>query len=482
MELREILKGIDCKTEGIKSRLDISGVTSSSRDAREGSLFVAVKGPNADGHDFIDEAILKGAAVVLCEKDTSLHNGAIRIFVRDSKEALFKAASNFYNNPQARLKLIGVTGTNGKTTITFLIKSILMEAGINCGIIGTIGYDLGGRNIASKNTTPGIVELQRFLSEMVENSITHVAMEVSSHSLHQDRVHGLGFSVGCFTNLTQDHLDYHKDMEDYFKAKLRLFEGLGGGSFCVTNIDDDYGRRISSATRSRVVSYSTTDKGASIFAHSIKMDAGGAAFRVESSCGRFDVKTPLVGRHNIYNILAAIGIAASCGIKVESMIRAIEKFKGAPGRLEAIESSRLFKVFVDYAHTDDALKNVLLALRGIAKSRIILVFGCGGDRDKLKRPKMGRVASELSDYCIITSDNPRSEEPLAIIDDIKNGISSDNYEVHADRREAIRRALEIAKKDDIVLLAGKGHEAYQSYKDRTIPFDDRAVARELLNG
>lgn len=482
MELERILKGIDYKCKDPITGCDISEIVSNSKDARQGSLFVAVKGPNVDGHDFIEDAMRNGAKVVLCERDFSALDGTIKVLTHDSKLALFKAASSFYGNPTLKLKLIGITGTNGKTTTAFLIRAILEEAGMGCGMIGTVDYKLGTRTLISKNTTPGILELEGLFAEMVSNNLTHVAMEVSSHSLEQDRVSGLRFDVGCFTNLTQDHLDYHKDMEGYFQAKLKLFSALNDNACCVTNLDDPYGKRVIAASSSKLITYSLNDKSADIFVHSIKMDMHGTSFSISSPHGELDIKTPLVGKHNIYNILASFGSVSPFNIRPELIKKAVEKFKGAPGRLEAVPTNKPFRVFVDYAHTDDALKNVLITLKGIATSRIITVFGCGGDRDRLKRPKMGRVATELSDYCIITSDNPRSEEPLSIIDEIKKGIASNNYEIHVDRYEAIRRALEIAKKDDIVLLAGKGHEVYQIYKDRTIPFDDREVARELLNG
>lgn len=376
------------------------------------------------------------------------------------------------------MKLIGVTGTNGKTTITYLVEKIF-SAQYKVGVIGTINHHFGKKIIKAKNTTPGFIEMQKILQDMSIAGVNLVAMEVSSHGLHQNRVRGLNFSSAIFTNLTPEHLDYHGNMKNYFLSKAKLFKGLKKDSFAIINIDDKWGRDLLKLTKAKIITYGF-DKG-DFFASDVKMNLDGISFNANFGKLRFNLSSSLIGRHNVYNILAAAACGISQNIPVESIINGIKKLKLVCGRLEAIEVGQSFKVFVDYAHTPDALENVILTLDKSKKKRLILVFGCGGDRDRIKRPKMGRIASRLCDYCVITSDNPRSEDPQRIAGDIAKGISTDNFIIELDRFKAIKKALSLAKKDDIVLVCGKGHETAQIFKDKTIEFCDQKVIECLLS-
>jgi UDP-N-acetylmuramoyl-L-alanyl-D-glutamate--2,6-diaminopimelate ligase len=485
MRYQELFKNVVVKAVvGRLEDVDIDAIVSDSRRVRQGSLFVALRGPNQDGHVFVEEAIRRQAAAVVLQDRSRIPSPAPQVpcvLVEDSLNALVVLARNFFGDPCRKLKLVGITGTNGKTTVSYLIKSVLEAAAKPCGLIGTIGYQVRRQNIALGNTTPGPLELQRIFKEMETAGDVYVAMEVSSHALHQGRVAGLSFCAGVFTNLTQDHLDYHKDLEDYFHAKGKLFrESLSADGWSLINADDAYGARLAAASRGRVMRYGFS-KGLDVQATDFRLTAQGSALSVSSPVGALDLETKLIGKHNIYNILAAISLGVSQGVGIEDIRRGIEAVTQVPGRLERLTSPQGFNVFVDYAHTDDALKNVLESLRAIAHNgRIITVFGCGGDRDRTKRPKMGRVASALSDYCVVTSDNPRSEDPQAIIRDILKGIERDNYLVEPDRLEAIRRAMGMARAGDLVLVAGKGHETYQITGDKVVAFDDMEAVRKNL--
>ncbi len=468
---------------------DISSVSCNSREDLREAVFVAVKGTKADGHAYIMDALRRGAGAVVFQDSrriASLLNGseqgagdAVLIQVEDSRKALVLMAGAFYGYPSKSLSVIGITGTNGKTTISYLIEAIVRKAGGNPAVIGTVNYRYNDRVIASVNTTPGTVELQRLFRDMVKGGITHCAMEVSSHALDQERTNGIRFSCGIFTNLTQDHLDYHKDMEDYFLAKSKLFSGLDEGALAVVNQDDPYGRRLAAATPGRLVTYGL-DASAQVRGRDIRMDADQTRFVLCGNGHEVPLCIRLIGRHNVYNVLAACAWALNAGISPYVIKDALESFSSVPGRLERIDAQGGLRIFVDYAHTPDALSNVITTLRQIADKRIIVVFGCGGDRDRTKRPVMGRVAVELSDHAVITSDNPRSEDPDAIIGDIIRGISKSNYTVVPDRTAAIRAALSMGADGDIVLIAGKGHETCQITKDRVLHFDDREVVRECL--
>ncbi|HOW34817.1 MAG TPA: UDP-N-acetylmuramoyl-L-alanyl-D-glutamate--2,6-diaminopimelate ligase [Candidatus Omnitrophota bacterium] len=486
MKLKKLLNGIDgVELPECFAALSVESISCDSRDIQKNSLFVAVKGPISDGADFVVSAISKGAKIIAKEKgrgdtDDFANKDVCILIVKDSKKFLRDVLMRFYGDPSQKVRTIGITGTNGKTTISYLFESILRQAGKKCTVIGTVNYRLGGKVIPSKNTTPGIVDNQRYLSEMAREGIDYCVMEVSSHALDQGRVDAIDFKVGVFTNLTGDHLDYHKTMEEYFTAKALLFSRLSKDSCAVINIDDEYGVRLLPMTRANSITYALNHK-ADVTAENIVLNFSQTAFTLKTPQGRIPIQTKLIGRHNIYNILSA---AAGCfgeGISLEGIRDGIENLSVVPGRLEQVVCGQDFNVFVDYAHTEDALKNVLTNLRAVSKAKIIVVFGCGGDRDKTKRPKMGRVAGRLADWCILTSDNPRSEDPQSILEQVTSGFQERNYEVISDREAAIKKALISAKKGDIVLIAGKGHETYQIFKDKTIDFDDREVVRNFFS-
>ncbi|MFN7171000.1 MAG: UDP-N-acetylmuramoyl-L-alanyl-D-glutamate--2,6-diaminopimelate ligase, partial [Candidatus Omnitrophota bacterium] len=407
--------------------------------------------------------------------------GVIFIGVKDTRHILAKLAANFYKHPSTKLKVIGVTGTNGKTTTTYLIESILKTAGFKTGLIGTINYRFGERVIPALNTTPGAVQLQELLFSMQREMIDYTVMEVSSHSLEQGRVDEIDFHAGIFTNLGMDHLDYHKTLENYFNAKAKLFTKLNSSSWAVVNIDDQWGKEMLIRTSAKTVTYGI-NKPADVEARRIHLHCEGSQFLVNTPYGEIEIVTPLLGIHNIYNILASISLGIAEKIPLEIIKSGIENISCVRGRLEPVDAGQPFKVFVDYAHTDSALKNVISSLKVLFRGRIIVVFGCGGDRCREKRPVMGKIASELADYVILTTDNPRSEEPEAIIRTIEKGFlrGFDRYQVILDRYAAIKEALSMAGEDDVVLIAGKGHEPYQIFKNVTVPFDDRIVVREIL--
>ncbi len=462
----------------------VKGITSDSREVKEGVLFVAVRGPLQDGHRYIKAAVQKNAAAVVLQDRAFLPETKTSIpyiLVKDSKTALSKIADAFFEYPYQHIHCVGITGTNGKTTVSYLVRSILNTAGLKCGLIGTIGYRIKESNIQLQNTTPGVIELHRLLKKMIDAGNAYVAMEVSSHALDQDRIKGMVFKAAIFTNLTQDHLDYHKTMEEYFFAKKKLFkEYINKETSFIINGDDFFGKRLLKSLRGEKFSYGFSSE-AKVRGVGFELDREGSRLTVKTPRGQLDIATRLVGRHNLYNILAAVAFGISEAIDFMSIKKGIERVSSIPGRLERIDSKKGFSVFVDYAHTDDALKNVLESLRLILHNgRIITVFGCGGDRDKGKRPKMGGVASRLSDYCVITSDNPRSEDPGKIIEQITRGITKKNFEIEEDRFLAIQKALRMAGENDFVLVAGKGHELYQIIKDRVLPFDDRIAVQKII--
>ena len=469
-------------TEGDFLDFKVKGISCNSKDVLDGYVFVAIRGNREDGHKFIKEAINKGARVVIIQSTeyrVQSTEEALFILVKDTRKALATLATEFYGNPSRKIKVIGITGTNGKTTASYLLEELLKKARFLPAVIGTINYRFKDKIIPAKNTTPGPIELQSLLAGMLKEGINYCIMEVSSHALDQERTEGIDFHSAIFTNLTQDHLDYHKTLENYFQAKAKLFKDISPSSFVVINNDDRYGRRLKRLTCAEVITYGIKNK-ADVVAGDIRFDIKHTEFRLVSFKGEIDFKTKLIGRHNVYNILATVAWALRGGIDLFTIKSAIEEFSLVPGRLERIDSDRRFSIFVDYAHTEDALRNIILTLRQLSHKRIIVVFGCGGERDKTKRPKMGRTVSELSDYAIITNDNPRSEDPSEIIQDIKKGIRKRNFCVIPDRLRAIKRALSLAKSGDIVLVAGKGHENYQILKDRRIHFDDCETIRECL--
>jgi UDP-N-acetylmuramoyl-L-alanyl-D-glutamate--2,6-diaminopimelate ligase len=486
MQLKELIPALQPLTvEGPLDR-EIAGIAYDSRRVTPGMVFVAISGQNTDGHDYINSAIDRGAAAIVCERNGFVPQRAAKIKVADSREALARAAAAYYGHPGARLKVIGVTGTNGKTTVSFMVKQILEAAGIRSGLMGTVRYEVGERMIPAARTTPESLEIQQMMAQMLRAGCSACVMEVSSHALDQKRVLGVEFDAGIFTNLTRDHLDYHGTMENYFAAKKKLFTSLGVGAkpgAAVINVDDPYGRQLAKESALEVTLTYGVSESAKVRATQIKLGRDGSRFSVETGGGGFPCQLPLIGRHNVYNALAAIGAGLALRIELPVIQRALAALKPVPGRLEAVVCGQPFGVFVDYAHTDDALRNVLQTLRELGKGRLLLAFGCGGSRDTGKRAKMGRVAAELSDFTWITSDNPRKEDPARIAAQIEEGfrtVRKGGYQIELDRRRAIEGVIASARPGDLVLIAGKGHETYQEFEDTVVPFDDRVYAQETL--
>ncbi len=487
MNLAQLLKAIADVPLGAAGAFEVAGVTSDSRQVREGFVYVAITGGRYDGRDYVEDAATRGAVCCVVEGGQSyVTTSAVPVVaVADSRLAVALLASRFHSDPASQLRVVGTTGTNGKTTVSYLLRDILKAAGLAPGLIGTITYEFGQRAIPASRTTPEAPELQGLLAQMVTAGCKAAVMEVSSHALDQKRVAGIDFDVGVFTNLTGDHLDYHHDMERYFAAKAGLFHQLGSGAkqaCAVINADDPFGRRLAQSTHltASVITFGT-GSGVDVRASSMMLDARGSRMTMESPWGRYEVVTPLMGRFNVSNVLAAMGVAGALGLDMDQAAAAVAHASGAPGRLEEVPTGRGFQVFVDYAHTDDALRNVLHTLREVTRGRLIVVFGCGGDRDRTKRPLMGRVAEVGADRVIVTSDNPRGEDPAVIIDEIVAGVHNGAaVQVEVDRRTAIQCAIQLAQDDDIVLIAGKGHEHFQEVGSRTIAFDDRQVAEEAL--
>jgi UDP-N-acetylmuramoyl-L-alanyl-D-glutamate--2,6-diaminopimelate ligase len=462
--------------------LKIKGVTSNSKAVKKDFVFVAIKGNRQDGNLFIREAVKRGAAIVVVEKSPlkiNLPDKVTLLEVDDCRKFLGEAAHKFYGCPSDKIKVVGITGTNGKTTISYLIEALANKSGAACGVIGTINYRFKNKVIAATNTTPGAGLLQRLLSKMVTQKVKYCAMEVSSHALDQDRVWGINFSSGIFTNLTQDHLDYHKNLENYFLAKSRLFRILPKQSFAIINNDDLYGGRLRKLTKARVLTYGI-DKKSDVMAKDIRFSSRATEFSLCFAGKNIKIKTILAGRYNIYNILAAAAWALSQNLSAAVIKKTIADFKNVPGRLERVAQAKGRDIFIDYAHTPDALFNVLKTLRPLCKGKMVVVFGCGGERDKLKRPLMGKIATELADLAIITSDNPRSEDPGQIINDIEQGIKKNNYLLFTDRAEAIRKAVALVCPQDCLLIAGKGHEDYQVLKNKIQKFSDRKAVEKCL--
>lgn len=479
MNLSELLKDVEVKEIVGNQQLAVTGVSFDSRLVAPGNLFVCITGFESDGHAFAPMAIEKGAAVIVCEKDLR-ELGVTCVIVENSRAALAKIAANYYGHPEQKFCLIGVTGTNGKTTVTYLIKSVLEAMGKKVGLIGTNQNMIGNEVIPSKRTTPDSLELMRLFSRMAEASVDYVVMEVSSHSLVLDRVSACTFQVGGFTNITQDHLDFHKTMEEYLEAKGELFRISKKG---VLNADDKSVTRLREiATCEELLTYGENPE-SDIAVSEVELKENGVFFTMVYQGKTYQVELGIPGKFSVYNALTALGCLVQAGIPMEEAVRCLKKARGVKGRVELVETGKEFSVIIDYAHTPDGLENVIGTIRGFAKGRVITLFGCGGDRDKTKRPKMGKIASELSDFSILTSDNPRTEDPNAIIEDVLVGVKEGGgaYTVIPNRFEAIEYALDFAEKDDIILLAGKGHETYQILADRTITFDEREIVRKLLN-
>ena len=488
-ELAALLEGATVRGN---QDIEITDIVQDSRQASPGAMFVALAGAHVDGHRFIPQVVEKGAVAVITERDIELPQGIEAVLiVKDIDAALKKIVPFFYDYPGQTMRLIGITGTNGKTTSSYLIRAMLRAAGHKVGVIGTIQIMIEEQILPIHNTTPNVVDLQRTLHMMREQGVTHVVMEVSSHALDQNRVAGCEFDTAVFTNLTQDHLDYHKTMENYLAAKTRLFTLLDEaekkpGKTAVVNIDDAAAEKLLSAVEKAAKVTCSTKGEAGLKAEQIHVHAGGASFVVKGAFGEMPLNLKITGMFNVYNVLGAIGAGLAEGVAPETVQAALNSFTGVPGRFELVDEGQDFAVIVDYAHTPDGLENILHTAREITEKRIITVFGCGGDRDRTKRPIMGRLAAELSDVVIATSDNPRTEDPAFILEEVEAGvlekIGTKQHEKEIDRRKAIFRAIEIAEAGDIVVIAGKGHEDYQILKDKTIHFDDREVAREALGG
>ena len=484
MKLTELLTGIEHADmfDTAKLNTDVKRLISHSQEAQEGDLFVAIKGDHFDGHEFLNYVADKGVEVVIVEEPALVRSEIMQIKVKDSRRALSILARNFYNDPSGDIRLIGITGTNGKTTVSYLLESIFREAQINTGRIGTIDYRIGDKILEARHTTPDVLTLNGLLSEMVEQHIPYCIMEASSHGLEQGRVMDLKFNSAIFTNLSHEHLDYHKTLEAYLNAKLKLFEDLEASAYAVVNKDTPYLDDFISRINADLITYGM-ENDADITVKDLKIGLNGSKVTVCTPQGPVNIQTSLVGRHNIYNILAAAAAAVKEGLNTDVIKRGIENLKLVPGRMEAIDCGQGFNVFVDYAHTEDALRNALSAIRAInGNNKVIVVFGCGGDRDKAKRAKMGKVAAELADFTIITSDNPRSEDPAVIAKEIEEGFKDTKarYAVVLDRFKAIEKAVAAADNDIAVLIAGKGHEKQQIFRDHIMPFDDRQVVREAL--
>lgn len=492
--MRKRLKRLAALIEGAQIIGDpdtiVTDIVQDSRQTSRGAMFVAMRGARVDGHSFIPEVIKKGAAVIMTEQAIDPPAGTAVLKVPALDAALQIVVPAFWDYPGRQLRMIGITGTNGKTTTSYLIRAILREAGRKTGLIGTIQILIGDKKLPVHNTTPNVVDLQRILAAMVDEGMEYAVMEVSSHALDQDRVAGCEFDTAVFTNLTQDHLDYHKTMENYRLAKAKLFAGLAAGTkpgkTAVVNIDDEAGAFMLEHTTAECITYAIKDEKADLRAVEVRLHASGADFAVQGGFGRIKLQLAITGLFNVYNVLGAVGAALAEEIPVGVIEKALTAFRGVPGRFELIDCGQPFAVVVDYAHTPDGLENILRTAREITPHHIITVFGCGGDRDKTKRPIMGRIAAELSDAVIATSDNPRSEDPASILDDVMTGvrekIGNKAVDEIPDRRQAIFVAIAMAQPGDTVIIAGKGHEDYQILKDKTIHFDDREVAREALGG
>ncbi len=485
MQLKELLSGIEYLHFQGSDRVEVTGLTYDSRRVKPGDIFVAIIGFQQDGHDYLSQARERGARAVVVEREIEFNSGVSVIRVRDSRLALAELSNIFYGHPSQRLQLIGVTGTNGKTTTTYLIEALLRQAGFKTGLMGTIANRIGEQRYRTERTTPEAPEIQSFLATMLKQGVSHAVMEVSSHALQLKRVEGLEFDCAVFTNISQDHLDFHPSLDDYLKTKTLLFQSLAADKRAVINMDDPRSGYILNQLEASPLTYGIEQE-ADLRAQRITVSRQGVEMTVITPVGEIELNLKLSGLFNVYNALAAVGVGLVYDLGLEEIKVALEKVGGVAGRFELVDCGQDFGVVVDYAHTPDGMENILQTARELTEGKRIIVFGCGGDRDRKKRPLMGRVAARYGDLVIVTSDNPRSEDPALIIEEIIAGIKElsfpDNkYRVVKDREAAIREAISAADSGDLVFIIGKGHETYQELKDRTIPFDDREVARRLLN-
>lgn len=488
MELTELINSVNAiQVVGEVQRRDVGDIQYDSRKVKANGVFVAIKGFKTDGHKFLMDAINNGAVAVVVEQDNIIPDEIIRhaqtakILVKDSRVALAELSKGFYRDPSSKIKLVGITGTNGKTTTAFILKNILQQAGNKSGLIGTIANYIGETKIDSKLTTPESNDLNKFFYQMIQEDCSHAVMEVSSHSLVLKRVYGLNFAGAIFTNITSDHLDFHVTFENYFNAKKILFDGLSADSFAIVNADDENSEKIISDSKAKILSYGKIETSDYVIS-SINYDLSGTNFTLTTGGKSYAINTKLIGEFNAYNSAAAFAMADNFGISREKIIEGIKSTPYVPGRFEVVGSGRK-KAIIDYSHTADSLEKAISALRKIIGNnrQLVTVFGCGGDRDKSKRPIMGKVATELSDLVVITSDNPRTENPSQIINDIKNGVVKNNFKIIENRFEAIKYAIENSNDDAAILIAGKGHENYQEINGIRNHFSDLETAKEFLN-
>ncbi len=492
MKLKDVLKNVEIEQltgSRDSGETEIIGIALNSQNVKRGSLFIAIKGTTADGHVYAVSAVENGAAALLVEEvSEEIRNLAVPVAkTKDSRVAAAKVAANFHGHPSLEMKLVGVTGTNGKTTVSHMIEAVWTAEGLNSGLVGTIENRYMGKNSSASLTTPDPVSLTRMLREMRNSEVTNVVLEVSSHALDLRRVDSCHFDAAIFTNLTQDHLDYHLTLEDYFRAKERFFTEVLEQSekkevYSIINADDAFAKRIRFPKKSEKITFSTQNKRSEVFAKQFTIDSRGIKASLATSWGRVELDSKLMGKHNLYNIMAAAAALLALGSSPETVSKELSALERVPGRLEKIENDLRTDVFVDYAHTPDALHNVLGCLKPFCAKKLITVVGCGGDRDRKKRPIMASVAKEHSDTLIVTSDNPRTEDPGKIIADMVEGIKDEDSGIFviSDREEAIKHAVDIAEPGDVILIAGKGHEDYQIIGDKKFHFDDREMAKKHL--
>ncbi|MFD2044009.1 UDP-N-acetylmuramoyl-L-alanyl-D-glutamate--2,6-diaminopimelate ligase [Ornithinibacillus salinisoli] len=485
MRLKEILSFLPFHERIGYEDMEIKSIEMDSRKVKNGDLFVCINGFTVDGHDYVDEAIQNGAICIVAEKEITASVPVLH--VTDTVRFLGMIAAKFYGFPTQHIPLIGVTGTNGKTTVTYLLESIFNHHNQKTGVIGTIQMKIGKDTYPINNTTPDALFLQKTIHYMIEQDVDKVIMEVSSHALDLGRVYGCDFDAAVFTNLSQDHLDYHASMEDYLRAKSLLFAQLGNSynekqpKFAIINVDDPASNLLQRSTAQHVVTYGCENE-AHIMARNVSLDATGTRFELVTPVGKVEVNSKLIGKFNVYNMLAASAVGVAFHIPLSVIKQAFEHITGVNGRFQPVKSNHNFSVIVDYAHTPDSLENVLQTIKGIAEKTIYVVVGCGGDRDKSKRPLMAQIALKYADHAIFTSDNPRTEDPTVILQDMTDGLTKDqnNYEVITDRKKAIQQAINLAEEKDVILIAGKGHETYQQIGHKKHDFDDRIVALEAI--
>ncbi len=480
LKLKKLIKDLDITVFSGNREVEVGGICSHSKKVCPGDLFIIQKGASYDGANFINEAVQTGALAILSNEGNPFLQGITQLIHPDISSIISTLSSRFYDNPSRELFVAGITGTNGKTTVSYLLKHLLERSGLKTGLIGTVEYIIGENHYPSDKTTPDTIQLQKLIREMRNNNCGALAMEVSSHGLVQRRVENIDFDIALFTNLTQDHLDYHKTMESYFEAKMQLFSNLAPSKWAVINSSSPYGEEILKRTYANTLSYGF-EKEADLQAKEVILGKNETHFTATYQERSQSFTIPLLGRFNVLNVLAAASVMLTRGVSLSDIPPLLRGFQGTPGRLERVKNPNGAEIIVDFAHTPDALENVCRTLKEIGEFRkLIVVFGCGGDRDQDKRAKMGEVAARFADLAIITSDNPRSEDPLSICQEIAGGIRKGEFLIIPNRREAIETAIESAHSNDLILIAGKGHETYQIFSHQTLPFDDCKVAQNLI--